>query len=115
MTKVSLALMKRALAPWTRKTIPLAESLRMVERDPYMSEAQEDDIQDVLTRAGVLAERRHAPVTTGDIVRATVGAGGGYLGGRLLGALLGLGATNKRRLQGAGALAGLLRNTGIWG
>lgn len=114
MTQVAYALMKQALAPWTRPTVPLVSSLRLIERDPFMTEAQEEDIQRILARAGVLANKERGLISTGDIVRATVGAGGGYLGGRMLGAILGLGSANKRRLQGVGALAGLLRNTGIW-
>jgi hypothetical protein len=57
-------------------------------------------------------------ISTPDIARGLVGAGIGYAAAgaasTMLGGIFGMAPTTRKKLQAAGAVAGALRNTGIW-
>lgn len=96
------------------KGFPAGYTVGQISDDPYLS--YNEKIQAI----GLLREASgdgYGTVTAGDVARAAVGAGIGYVAGKALGhtlqAFFGeISPQAQRVMQGAGVIAGALKNTG---
>ena len=100
--------------------ISVEDSVRRVMRDPFLTPAQKSDTIRVLHGGAAVSNTSfRGSISTGDVVRGAVGAGiGGWvakkLGTALGGAFGGLSESTLNKVQNTGALAGMLRGTGLW-
>jgi len=98
-----------------QERVPIAQSLTLIQRDPFLTLPQKDVTTAVLEGA----EDSDSGLTSGkklmrSAVQLGVGAATGYLFGKATSSLLSLPAMVTRRLSGTGAIAGALINTGIF-
>lgn len=107
-------------SPWaTRPTIPKSYVLGQIAGDQYLSSLDKATALGLVRDAG--GSKPTGLISWRDIGRAAVGAGVGAVAGNMLGKGLGLlysgglTAGTTRKLQAAGALAGILRATGVIG
>ena len=104
--------------PWNfiddrqRENIPVGYTRREILEDPYMSLYEKSRML-----AALDDQRKTGLISWADVSRGAVGAGVGYVAGDLLGkavsTLFGkVSPGTQRAFSGAGAVAGILRNTG---
>ena len=96
--------------------VPVTLTKREVLADPALTFYEKADIHRIMDQASF---GDGGFINTKDITRGVVGAGLGAAGAGLFGKVFGsvfggLSPKSQRIVQGTGALAGLLRNTGIW-
>lgn len=91
------------------------QAAETIVNDKAMSPAQRAYALQLVNNA---AKEKGGLFSTGDLVRAGVGAGLGYgaasLTGKTLGLVFGMSGPAQKTLARAGALGGLLRATGVW-
>jgi hypothetical protein len=97
--------------------LPVNLTKREVFADPALTFYEKADISRIMDEASQTGKQ--GIISSGDIARGVVGAGLGYTGANLFGKVFGsvfggLSPKSQRIIQNTGALAGLLRNTGIW-
>jgi len=95
--------------------IPARYTMQQLDADPYMGPASKARLKALIERG---SSGKSGLISWGDIARGAVGTGIGYgtaaLAGKTLGAIYGgVSPIVQRRLQQAGAVAGLLSGTGI--
>ena len=100
---------------FSKDRVPIAASVDLIKGDPFLSLPQKD----ITTMMLEGAENSTSGLVSGKslmrtAIQAGVGAGTGFLFGRAASTLFSLPPVAKKRLSGAGAIAGALVNTGIF-
>ncbi len=95
--------------------VPVTLTKREVLADPNLTFYEKANIHRIMNEA---SNGRSGFINSTDITRGVIGAGLGAVGAGLFGKVFssvfgGLSSKSQRILQGTGALAGLLRNTGV--
>ncbi len=105
---------------FNRPSIGISTAISTIDADPFLSAAERLQAKALVQTASQLGGQSSGRglVSTGDLVRAAIGAVGGRVVGRaagsMLGSLFGLAPATQRRLAQAGTIAGIARATGIW-
>jgi len=100
--------------------VNIGDSTSRIMGDPFLTPLQKSDtIRMLYGGASSSTNSLRGSITTNDIVRGAVGAGLGgvtakYLGTVLGGVFGGLSKSTMNKVQNVGALAGMLRGSGIW-
>jgi len=103
-----------------RSTIDFSQASNAVLGDPRIPANQKRELLRVLHGGAAQSQDPlKGLLTTGDVVRGAVGAGVGSVAAKYLGTVFGgvfggLKPSTLEKVQNAGALAGMLRGTGVW-
>lgn len=104
-----------AEAMFAKDRIPLSSAINFINEDPFLTLSQKDLTSGILQGA----ENSNTGLVSGasvarSAVHAGIGAGTGYLFGKVTGGIFSLPPPVTRRLSMAGAVAGAIFNTGVF-
>ena len=95
--------------------VPVSYSLDLIWQDKYLNGKEKTNASKPFFEA---SDSKSGLVSTGDLVRGAMHAGfglaGGYVAGQVLGTVFGAPKTVTQALSASGALAGILKNTGVF-